>query len=218
MKAFLLVVIALLSYFLGSLNGAIIISRFVYHKDIRRCGSKNAGLTNMLRTFGIPGAVMVFAVDVVKSLLAIAVGALLGIVDAKETGMLFAGFCLMMGHIYPMYYHFKGGKGALCGFVLFLMVDWRAGLCCLLAFLLIVALTRYVSLGSMASMILSPLFLMAFGHTGLNCVLALLCGLLVVFEHAENILRLIGGTERKLTWNTSRPTKADQEDEDEDFY
>ena len=218
MNVLLLIVIAAAAYILGSINGAILISRLVYHRDIRRFGSGNAGLTNMLRTFGLAGAALVLAVDVAKSILAVLIGAgLLSIVGAKETGMLFAGFCLIMGHVFPMYYHFKGGKGALCGFTLMLLIDWRVGLCCLLAFLLIVILTRYVSLGSMVSMVLSPVFLMAFDHAGLNCVLALLCGLLIVAEHAENILRLIGGTERKLTLGSGSARRS-RTDEDEEFY
>ena len=218
MSTLLLVVTAAVAYILGSVNGAILIARFVYHKDIRRYGSGNAGLTNFLRTFGLPGGALVLAVDVLKSVLAVLIGGwLLSIVDAKETGMLFAGFCLIMGHVFPMYYHFKGGKGALCGFTLMFVVDWRVGLLCLLAFLLIVLFTRYVSLGSMVSMVLSSAFLMAFGHTGLNSLLALLCGLLIVLEHAENIIRLIGGTERRLNLRPERPRRS-REDEEEDFY
>ena len=218
MKVLLLILIAAIAYIIGGLNGAIISSRLVYHKDIRRYGSGNAGLTNMLRTFGIPGAAMVLVIDVVKSILAVMIGGwLLSIVGAKETGQLFAGFCLIMGHVFPMYYHFKGGKGALCGITLMFIVDWRVGLCCMLAFLIVMVLTRYVSLGSMVGAILSPVFLMAFDHMGLNCVLALLCGLLIIVEHAENILRLIGGTERKLTLGQNRARRT-AVDEEEEFY
>ena len=218
MKVLLLILIAAIAYILGSLNGAILSSRLVYHKDIRRYGSGNAGLTNMLRTFGVPGAAMVLLIDVVKSIIATVIGGwLLSIVGAKETGQLFAGFCLIMGHVFPAYYYFKGGKGALCGITLMFVVDWRVGLCCVLAFLIVVVLTRYVSLGSRVGAILSPVFLMAFGHMGLNCVLALLCGLLIIVEHAENILRLIGGTERKLTLGKSRSYRS-AEEEEEEFY
>ena len=219
MNFLLLLLIAAFSYCMGGINGAIIISLLVYHKDIRRYGSGNAGLTNFYRTFGGPGALLVLAVDVAKSIVAVLIGGwLLSIAGAKETGQLFAGFCLIMGHVFPMYYHFKGGKGALCGIVLMFVVDWRVGLCCLLAFLLIVIFTRYVSLGSMVGAMLSPIFLLAFGHAGLNSVLALLCGLLIVVEHAENILRLIGGTERKLTLNSNQLRRRRRDEDDEDFY
>ena len=218
MRFFLLLLIAAFSYCMGGINGAIIISRLVCHKDVRNYGSGNAGLTNMLRTFGAGPAALVLAVDVLKSFLAVLIGGwLLSAAGAKETGQLFAGFCLIMGHVFPMYYHFKGGKGALCGIVLMFVVDWRVGLCCMLAFLLVVIFTRYVSLGSMVAAVLSPVFLLAFSHTGLNSLLALFCGLLIVVEHAENILRLIGGTERKLTLNSSQARRKRREEE-EDFY
>ena len=218
MNFLLLLLIAAAAYILGSVNGAIIVSRYVLRKDVRHYGSGNAGLTNMLRVFGIGPAALVLAVDVVKSILAVLIGGwLLSIAGAKETGQLFAGFCLIMGHVFPMYYHFKGGKGALCGVTLMFVMDWRVGLCCMLAFLLVVIFTRYVSLGSMVGAMLSPVFLLAFDHTGLNSVLALLCGLLIVAEHAENILRLIGGTERKLTLNSNQLRRKRREEE-EDFY
>jgi len=214
---FLLLVIAVLAYSLGSLNGAIIVSRYLFRKDIRRYGSGNAGMTNMLRTFGGVAAALVLIVDVLKSVLAVLIGGgLLGIVGARETGMLFAGFCLIIGHVYPAIYGFKGGKGALCGAALMFVVDWRVGLCCIFAFLLAVIFTRYVSLGSMIAAVLSPIFLLAFGHAGLSSVLALLCGLVIVVEHAENILRLIGGTESRLTFKTN-PQRRRRRDDEDDF-
>ena len=219
MSALLLILIAVIAYVFGSVNGAIIISRFVYHKDIRKFGSGNAGLNNMLRVFGLTGGAMVLLIDVVKSILAVLIGGwLLSIVGAKETGQLFAGFCLIMGHVFPMYYHFKGGKGALCGIVLMFVVDWRAGLCCLAVFLIVVALTRYMSLGSMTGAILSPVFMIAFSHEGLNCLMALLCGLLIIVEHAENILRLIGGTESKFSLGGGSPRRSRRDEDEEDFY
>ena len=218
MTTLLLILIAAFSYVLGSINGSILVARLVFRKDIRNYGRGNAGLTNFLRNFGALGALLVFAVDVLKSVIAVLVGgALLGIVGGRETGMLFAGFCLIMGHVFPMYYHFKGGKGALCGFSVMVLVDWRVGLCCILAFLICVVLTRYVSLGSMLAMVLSALFMLAFRHDGLNCLQALLCGLVIVVEHAENILRLIGGTERKLSIG-SGTRRSKQEDDEEEFY
>jgi len=219
MSTLLLFIIAVISYIIGSVNGAILISDLLYHKDIRRYGSGNAGLTNFFRTFGLFGTLIVLAVDVVKSLLAVVVGGLLlSIVGAKETGILFAGFCLMMGHVFPFYYHFKGGKGALCGGVVMFVVDWRVGMCCLVVFLLVVVFLRYVSLGSMTGAIASPIFLLAFGHSGLNTILGLICALLIIVEHAENIVRLIGGTEPQLTINSNQLRRRNREDDEEDFY
>ena len=204
MKVVLLILTAAIAYFLGGVNGAIILSTGFFHRDVREYGSGNAGLTNYLRTFGAASMPLVALIDIAKSVIAILVGGwLLGIAGAPAVGRLFAGFCLIMGHMYPIYYHFKGGKGVLCTGVLALMVDWRVGLLCLAVFAIIVIFTRYVSLGSMVAALFFPVFLWIFGYSALEGVLALLIGLLVVVKHAEHIVRLIGGTEHKLNLKSS---------------
>ena len=199
MKVLLLILTAAIAYFLGGVNGAIIISKCFYRRDIRNFGSGNAGLTNYFRTFGGVSTLLVIAIDIVKSIIAVNIGGwLLGTVDAKVVGKLFAGFCLIMGHMYPAYYHFRGGKGVLCGVTMAFAVDWRVGLGCLAVFFIVVVFTRYVSLGSMLGALACPVLLWVFGYQTLEGVLGLLCALLIVVKHAENIVRLIGGTERKL--------------------
>lgn len=215
MRVLLLIVTAVISYCLGSLNGAIISARFVYRKDVRDYGSGNAGLTNYYRNFGAPGVALVVLIDIAKSVAAVLIGGgLLGIVGAKLVGKFFAGFCLIMGHVFPAYYQFKGGKGVLCGMTVAFLVDWRVGLSCLLVFALIVVFTRYVSLGSVVSMALFPVFMWVFGYDTLSAVLALLCALLIVVKHAENIVRLIAGTESRLKIG-KRKAAHDWDDEDE---
>jgi len=217
MRVLLLLVTAVVAYYLGSLNGAIISARFVFHRDVRDYGSGNAGLTNYFRTFGTPGMVLVALIDIGKSVLAVLIGgALLRIVDAHLIGRLFAGFCLIMGHVFPAYYQFRGGKGVMCIFVLEFLTDWRVGLCCLLAFLLIVIFTRYVSLGSVVSAALFPMFVWMFGLDTLAGILALLCAVLVVVKHAGNIARLLSGTESKLKLGGRKQPPGDP-DEDEEF-
>ncbi|MCC8090980.1 MAG: glycerol-3-phosphate 1-O-acyltransferase PlsY [Oscillospiraceae bacterium] len=201
MNVLLLAASAVIAYLLGSVNGAILASRVIYHRDVRDYGSHNAGLTNFYRTFGAPGAVLVCLIDIAKAVASVLVGgALLSIADAQTVGRLFAGFCLILGHMFPIFHQFRGGKGVLCGFVTAFLVDWRVGLLCGVVFLLLVIFTRYVSLGSMAAMLLCPVFLWMFGYTFLEGLLALLSGLLITVKHGENILRLIGGTERRLEW------------------
>lgn len=212
MTVLLLLVSAIIAYCLGSINGAIIAARFVFHKDVRDYGSGNAGLTNYFRTFGVPGMAIVAGIDIVKSVLAVLIGgALLNIVGAKLPGELFAGFCLIMGHIYPAFYQFRGGKGVVCAAVMAFTVDWRVGLCCLITFLVIVIFTRYVSLGSIIGTAACPLLMLAFDYEGLPCLLALFCALLVIVKHSGNIVRLIRGTESKFHIHTRRPVQ------DEDF-
>ena len=124
MRVLLLIVTAVIAYYLGSLNGAILSARFIFHKDVRDYGSGNAGLTNYYRSFGVPGLAIVAAIDIIKSVLAVTIGgALLGIVGAKMIGKLFAGFCLIMGHVFPVYYQFRGGKGVMCAYVTAFLVD-----------------------------------------------------------------------------------------------
>ena len=111
----LLAAIAVFSYLLGGLNGAIIASKYVFHRDVRDYGSGNAGLTNFFRTFGAPGLAIVIGTDVLKTVIAVVAGGLImGTQGAAATGQVFAGFCVMLGHIYPVFYGFRGGKGVLC--------------------------------------------------------------------------------------------------------
>lgn len=201
MTVLFLIIIAICAYFLGGLNGAIIISKLIYHKDIRKFGSGNAGLTNFHRTFGSAAALLVILIDILKTVLGVLIGgALMSIVEQKVIGQLFAGFCLMLGHIYPAFYGFKGGKGVLSAGTMILLIDWRAGLFCWAIFIVIVVFTRYVSLGSMVGSMSGCVFLWMFGYQTLEGILALLCGLLIVVKHSSNIVRLISGTENKLSF------------------
>ena len=212
MRTIILILIAVISYVLGSINGAIIAGRFVFHKDVRRYGSGNAGLTNYYRAFGTPGIVLLVLIDVVKTIVAVLIGgALMAKYDAREVGILFAGFCVILGHMFPAYYQFRGGKGVLCGVTMAFLVDWRVGLCCLLTFLILLLFTRYVSLGSVVGSALCPVYLWIFGHEKLSIILGALCALLIVIKHAENIARLIGGRERRVDLG-GRPKKRDEDD------
>ncbi len=213
MRTLYLILTAIIAYALGSINGAIIAGRFVFHKDVRKYGSGNAGLTNYYRNFGTPGIVILVLIDVLKAVAAVLIGgALLNKAGVREVGMLFAGFCLILGHMFPAYYQFRGGKGVLSGVTMAFLVDWRVGLCCFLTFLILLLFTRYVSLGSVVGSALFPVYLWIFGHDKLCIILGLLCALLIVIKHAENIVRLIGGTERRLDLNGGRRKKDDDED------
>ena len=208
----MLAAIAVVSYLLGSLNGAVIASKYVFHRDVREYGSGNAGLTNFYRTFGTPGLLTVLGTDVVKSLIAVLIGgAVMGIVEYPTVGKLFAGFCLMLGHIYPVFYGFRGGKGVVCAAVTLLCVDIRLGLLALVIFAVIVAFTRYVSLGSICAALVALLGVWAeFG--GLCGWLCLFCTLLLVIKHRSNIRRLLTKTESKLELKKDLSNKFEDED------
>lgn len=194
-----LAITAVVSYLAGGLNGSIIASMNFFKKDIRNYGSGNAGLTNFARTFGAKGLVIVVLVDVLKTAAAVLLGRwLVGMEGYPEVGKLFAGFCAMLGHVYPVYYRFKGGKAVLSGGTLAWLIDWRVGLVCWSVFLIVVIFTKYVSLGAICCAIFLPLSLLAFGYSWLEALLGLFCALLLIFAHRENIKRLRNGTESKL--------------------
>lgn len=199
MLTFCLFIIAIVAYLLGAVNGSIIASKYFFKRDIRELGSGNAGLTNFYRNFGTKGIVLVLAIDIVKTAAAVFLGwLLLRGFGHGMVGKLFAGFFVMLGHAFPVYYDFKGGKGVLCGGILVLMMDWRIGLLCWLVFLIAVIFTKYVSLGSVCAGAMCPIGTAVFGGWWLQVVLALMCGLLLIVMHRQNILRLIAGKERKL--------------------
>lgn len=208
----MLAAIAVVAYLLGSLNGAVIASKYVFHRDVRAYGSGNAGLTNFYRAFGTPGLLLVLGTDVVKSLIAVLIGGLvMGIVEYPTVGKLFAGFCLMLGHIYPVFYGFRGGKGVICAAVTLLCVDVRVGMLALVIFAAIVWFTRYVSLGSICASLIAPLGVWAeFG--GLCGWLSLFCTLLLIIKHRSNIRRLLRKTESKLEFKKDLSNKFEDED------
>ena len=128
---------AVIAYLLGSISGAIVSSRVGHHEDIRNYGSGNAGMTNALRTYGIRHAAIVAAMDMLKTIIAILIAKwLVGWYWGFVIGSLFA----ITGHLFPVYYGFKGGKGVLCGLASLLMVDWRIGVLVVVVFAICVAL------------------------------------------------------------------------------
>ncbi|PEM10714.1 glycerol-3-phosphate 1-O-acyltransferase PlsY [Bacillus pseudomycoides] len=196
-----------LGYFLGSLNTAVIVGK-IYGKDIRNHGSKNAGLTNTLRVLGKSAAVFVLAGDILKGIIACFIGLFLSVYfysgEAKDcVSLLAAGAGAIIGHNWPIYFRFKGGKGALTAIAVLFMIDWVMALLCLGSFVIIVALTRYVSLGTVCATILVAFisFIPVFGNTLYFYIFACLMAFIVVFKHMENIQRLLSGTENKLIFS-----------------
>ena len=208
----LLAAIAVFSYLLGGLNGAIIASKYVFHRDVRDYGSGNAGLTNFFRTFGAPGLAIVIGTDVLKTVIAVVAGGLImGTQGAASTGQVFAGFCVMLGHIYPVFYGFKGGKGILCSGTLLLLLDWRIALVGWGVFVVLWLTTRYVSLGSICGALIAPIGVLA-ACGKLPALLSLFCVILLVVKHRSNIGRLIRHKESKLSFKKDLSDKFDDED------
>ena len=196
------VILAAIGYLLGCANGAILTSKIFYHDDVRKHGSGNAGLTNFYRTYGAKLVLCVIAVDMLKAVIAVQLG---GAFLGGALGKYFMGFFCMLGHMFPAPYRFKGGKGILSSGTLLLCLDWRVALVSWGAFVVLVALTRYVSLGSVAAAALLPVttFFVYRGaaHFPWIMLLGTLIGGMVVWAHRENIKRLIHGTESKFTFH-----------------
>ena len=194
-------VIAFCAYMLGSINGAIITSKYYYKKDIREFGSGNAGLTNFYRVFGWYGAMLVVLIDIMKTVLPVLfAGWLMGLIGRWGEGCAFAGFFAMLGHSYPIYYGFKGGKTVMAGGTIVWFVDWRVGVIVWVIFALLVLLTRYISLGSMLAGASYPIALIALGVTDwFTITMVILSAALLIFRHKANIKRILNGTESKLT-------------------
>lgn len=195
-------------YLLGSINPAILISKWFYRDDIHNHGSGNAGATNMLRTFGKGAAAATFLLDLAKAAAAFWFGFfLLGI-----NGASIAGFFVVFGHMYPIFHRFRGGKGVACLAMVALCTS-PIVFAILLGIWLIVALgTRFVSLASVMSAMLYPLILRAFtgSGAGLAVAMAVLSAVFVVLRHKENLKRLYHGKEPKL--QLSRKTNQEGKD------
>ena len=194
-------IVLVVSYFLGNINGAILTSKYLMHDDVRKHGSGNAGLTNYFRTYGGFLSLLVIVVDVVKCVAACMLAQFL-IPEHALYAKIAAGFVCIIGHSYPALAGFKGGKGILCGAATAACTDWRVFAIVMSLFLISVLMTRYVSLGSVLAAlgyaVCMPIF-----HWGdwTACILAILAGGFVVFRHRSNIVRLVKGTESKLSFH-----------------
>ena len=193
--------IAVVAYLLGNHNGAVSVSAWIAHDDVRSHGSGNAGLTNFLRSYGSKSAFLVILVDVVKTAAACLVGgALLKEYDLGMEGMMLAAVMVALGHIFPALLGFKGGKGVLCGATAVFLLDWRIGLVLAVVFFGSVLITHYVSVGSILA---AAGFAVGFAvmHWDRPWVVAggICLAAMVIWMHRSNILRLLKGTENKFT-------------------
>jgi glycerol-3-phosphate acyltransferase PlsY len=216
--ALLVAITALIAYILGSVNGAIVTSKLFYRKDIREFGSGNAGLTNFFRVFGKGGVLLVILIDVAKTIAPVAFGGWLFAVysdmelsqtwllrnffDVSIFGILLSGFFVELGHCFPLFYKFKGGKGVMAIGIIAILLDWRLALIAWTIFILIVLITRFVSLGSIIASASVPIILSFILRIGgyWELVLAILCSGLVIFRHSLNMKRLSKGEESKLSY------------------
>ena len=198
----LLAGIAIISYFLGCFNGAVIVSKYILRDDVRNHGSGNAGLTNFYRTFGGPLTLVVILTDVLKAVVAILLGAwAFGTLGLTVLGKYWAALFCLLGHMFPCMFKFKGGKGILSGGTIAIMMDWRIALVVWGGFLILAIVTKYVSLGSVWAGASFPFISWYCYPDPVIVVLAFIIGGLVVWKHRANIGRLIHGNENKFSFH-----------------
>ena len=188
------VLIAIIAYLLGSISTGLLVSK-EKNVDLRNLGSKNTGASNVLRVMGLKAGAITFIGDVVKALLACAIGLWLG----GRNGGLLAGLMVILGHNWPIYYGFKGGKGVACSCAVMLVLFPIPALISFVVAIAVIYFTRMISLGSMTMLCLFAAILF-FTHWGnwLVCLWALVLAILCVYRHRANIIRILNGTENKL--------------------
>ena len=193
------ILVAVIAYLLGSISVGMITSKLLGGPNLRDVGSGNTGATNALRAMGLKGGIIVFVGDILKALIASIIGALILGFDGKMIAALF----VIIGHSWPCFFQFKGGKGVSCTCgAIFLTYTWQAIICYILT-LTIIGVTKYVSLGSICLMLMyAAAVILTEVFTGFPHWFAIPCALcmaaLVIWRHKENIQRLLNGTERKL--------------------
>lgn len=204
--------LSVIPYMLGCSNGAILVSRFILRDDIRHHGSGNAGLTNFYRTFGGGLTFLVILADVLKAVFALLLG-MLGAYLLRRTGIdavsalrakYISGLFCELGHMFPVTFGFKGGKGIMSGGIIAIMIDWRVAAVVWGSFLILAVATKYVSLGSVSTGILFPIMAWILWRDWLCLLCAILIGGLIVFQHRSNIQRLIHGTESKFSFHRKK--------------
>ena len=215
------VVCAVIAYLLGSLNSAIIISRYKFKQDIRSFGSGNAGLTNMHRVYGKDGAVWTLLGDIAKQLVSVLIGSIM----FGRMGAYLAGAFCMIGHIFPVYYRFKGGKGVLTAATMILLIDPMIFAVLIVIFALVLVITRYVSLSSIIAALVYPAAIrVAYGmEHAFELFFALFVGILVIYMHRSNLYRIFNNQESKFSFRKKPEPKEimdmeDKENDDDNTY
>lgn len=201
--------ICVLGYLLGGINGAILLSKLVEKDDVRRHGSGNAGFTNFFRNYGKRTSLLVILIDAAKAAVSCLLGGwLLGKYGLRTEGMLLGGLAATLGHDFPAFLGFRGGKGIVCGFATALVTDWRVSLVLLAVFALVYFLTHYVSLASvLCALGLFVSFWLFYPGRPFVLILSGCLSALAIFLHRENIGRLVRGQERKTYFFKRGETK-----------
>ena len=203
------IIMGIIAYLIGSINFSVILSKKIAGFDVREKGSGNAGSTNMLRSVGKGAAALTLICDVLKGVIAIVIAIILGnIFQVEDKALLvqIAGVAVVLGHTFPIFFGFKGGKGVATSLGILLMTNWQIGLICLVFALVLMILTRMVSLGSCMAAVLFPIltlfirenYIVSEGSS--SFIYSVILALIVLYNHRSNIKRILNGTENKLSF------------------
>ena len=207
----LYIVMAVIAYAIGSVNFSVIFSKKFAGFDVRQKGSGNAGTTNMLRSVGKKAAALTLICDILKGVVSILIALLLGsLFKVENTALLvqISAIAVVIGHTFPIFFGFKGGKGVATSLGILIMTNWQIGLICLVFGLVLIILTRMVSLGACAAAILYPvltLFITEHYITGSNnsyLIYSIILAVIVLFNHRSNIKRILSGKENKISFKS----------------
>ncbi len=206
------ILMAIIAYLIGSINFSIIISKRMAGFDVREKGSGNAGTTNMLRAVGKKAAAITLICDILKGVVSIIIAIVIGNIAKdlnRELLLQIAGIAVVLGHTFPIFFQFKGGKGVATSLGVLLMSNWQIGLICLVFAVVLIILTRIVSLGSCAAAVLFPVLtlfindhytILTDGKDGrIYLIYSIILAIIVLYNHRSNIKRILDGTENKLS-------------------
>ena len=202
-------IVAIIAYLIGSINFSVILSKKMAGFDVRDKGSGNAGTTNMLRSVGKKAAAITLVCDILKGVVAILLAMLMNKISPNSNGALLvqiAGVAVILGHTFPIFFKFKGGKGVATSLGVLIMSNWQIGLICLVFALILIILTQMVSVGSIAAAILYPVLTIFIPQNyiipGNYIIYSIVLAVIIVFNHRENVKRLLKGTENKISFKT----------------
>lgn len=204
------IIVAIIAYLIGSVNFSVLISQKMAGFDVREKGSGNGGTTNVLRTVGKKAAALTLIADILKGIIAVLIAWFIGNTIKKNVNgailVQLAGFAVVVGHTFPIFFGFRGGKGIATSLGILLLLNWQIGLICLIFAIALMAVTRIVSLGSIATAVLFPVLTM-FIHEhylvpGNYIIFGIVMASFVIFNHRTNITRILNGTENKLSFKS----------------
>jgi len=211
------IIVGIIAYLIGSINFSVLISKKMAGFDVREKGSGNAGTTNMLRSVGKKAAAITLICDILKGVISIVIAIIVGNIAKnldRELLLQIAGIAVVLGHTFPIFFGFKGGKGVATSLGVLLISNWQIGLICLVFAVVLMALTRMVSLGSCAAAVLFPVLtlfinqhytVLTDGKSGrVYFVYSVILAIIVLYNHRSNIKRILSGTENKLSFKNTK--------------